>query len=244
MKYLMIILIPFCLLAQDETTSDRTIEFLTTGTWNIAYNISPDGQRIDEEDQEKIKSSWVIFRKDGHYEMPGGISGKVIGKWTYDKETKNLHFDEGKTKYKAIIEEISDMNLLLNYAYDGGFKIGLIHHVYVPTPKTSEEITGLITSGRWNVVLQQYESIEDRTPIAQVADNWFEFYPDFTYKRSEYTGGDEPEVREGYWFLDDDLQLNLDGNALWIYSVAGDKSTLLLTSNVDGIRIINCKKAK
>lgn len=244
MKYLILFLIPVWVFAQDDNSNDRTIEYLTESTWNIAYNITPEGERMDEEDQEKIKSSWVIFRKDSKYEMPGGITGKTIGKWTYDAPTRILSFEEGRTKYKAIIEEISDMNLLLDYKFDGGFKIGLIHYVYIPTPKTEEEIISLLTSGRWNVVLQQFESIEDKTPADQVQNSWFEFNSNKTYQRSEYTGEDKPTVRDGYWYLDDELRLNLDGNEMWIYSVAGDKSNLILTSTTDGIRIINCKKAK
>lgn len=244
MKYLILFLLPVYLLGQDVPSADRTVEFLTSSTWNIAYSITAEGERVDENDQEKIKSSWVIFRNDGKYEMPGGISGKVIGKWTYEPENRILYFDEGRTKYKAVIEEISDMSLVLDYAFDGGFKIGLIHYIYIPTPKTEEEIIKLITSGRWNVIVQQFESIEDRTPADRVQDSWFEFHADNTYQRSEYTGGEEPTVRDGYWYLDEELRLNLDGNEMWIYSVAGDKSNLILTSNTDGIRIINCRKAK
>lgn len=244
MKQFFLFLIPVLMLGQEQPEADRTVEYLTSGTWNIAYNITADGQRIDEEDQEKIRSSWVIFRSDGRYEMPGGISGKIFGKWTYEPETRILNFDEGGFKYKAVIEEISDMNLLLDYAFDGGFKIGLIHYVYIPSPKTADEIIGLITSGRWNVVNQQFESIEDKTPADRIQDSWFEFHADNSYQRSEYTGGDEPTVREGYWYLDDELRLNLDGNEMWIYSVAGDKSNLILTSTTDGIRIISCRKSK
>lgn len=241
MKRILFLILPFWLFAQDN---DRTIEYLTSDTWNISYNISPDGERIDEIDQEKIKSNWVRFREDGKYEMPGGISGKVFGQWSYDPATRTLSFKEGSTQYKAIIEEISDMNLLLDYAFDGGYKIGLIHHVFIPKPKSEEEIVTIITSGRWNVFVQFFDNIEDKTPADKIEDTWFEFYDDNTYKRSEYTGGDEPVITEGSWYINDELLLNLDGNEISTYSVAGDKSNLMLTSNADGIKIINCRKAK
>lgn len=244
MKNLIFFLLPFYLFAQEDSSPDRTIEYLTADTWNISYNITPDGERIEEQDQEKIKSNWVVFRKDGKFEMPGGISGKTFGKWSYDPSTKTINFTEGNIKYKAIVEEISDMNLLLNYAYDGGFKIGLIHYVFIPKPKSEEEIVKIITSGRWSVIVQFFDNIEDKTPPDKIQDTWIEFYENNTYQRSEYTGEDEPTVREGTWSINNELMLNLDGNEVSTYSVAGDNSSLMLTSNADGIRIINCRKAK
>lgn len=242
MKQLLFLILPVWLFAQE--TNDRTIEYLTSDTWNISYNISPEGERIDETDQEKIKSSWVRFRPDGKYEMPGGISGKVFGEWSYDAGSRTLSFKERGLQYKAIIEEISDMNMLLDYAFDGGYKIGLIHYVFIPKPKSEDEIVKIITSGRWNVFVQFFDNIEDKTPTDKIDDTWLEFYDDHTYKRSEHTGGEEPTVTEGSWYINDELLLNLDGNEISTYSVAGDNSNLMLTSNADGIKIINCRKAK
>lgn len=241
MKNILIFLFPIYLFAQ--TDADRTIEYLTSDTWNISYNITPEGERIEESDQEKIRSSWVRFNKDGRFEMPGGIAGKTVGKWSFDSETNSIHFIDGRTKYRAIVDEISEMNLLLNYVDHGGYKIGLIHYVFIPKPKSEEEVRNILLSGRWLVIKQFFDAIEDQTPTEDIENSWFEFYEDMTYKRSEVFG-EETRIHEGSWFIDDEMRLNLDGNEMMIYQVSGDNSNLVLTSNADGIRIINCRKSK
>lgn len=242
-KYLFSLLLPAVVFAQVPENKNEVIEFLTSDTWNISYNITPEGEMMEQENQEKIQASWVKFNKDGSYEMPNEIAGKIRGKWTYNESTKALHFAENGAKYRAIIEEISDMNLLLHYVDNGGFKIGLVHFVYIPKKKSVEEITRILTSGRWNVIRQKFDIIDDKIPAEDVENTWFEFNSDYTYLRSEVIAGDV-KTTEGTWFVDDRLQLNLDADEMSIYSVVSDNSRMILTSNTDGIKTIECRKAK
>lgn len=236
---LLLLLVPFCALAQTTNVED----LLTADTWNISYNISPEGERMDEESQEKIRSSWVRFLKNGTYETPAGVSGKTIGKWTYNAETNAIHFNENGSKYRAIIDEISDISLVLNYVDNGGFKLGLIHYVYIPKAKSKEETTQLLTSGKWNVILKRYEGMEDKVPSENVENTWYEFYPEGTYQKSEVID-EETVTNEGTWFLDENFLLNLDAGENTIYSVIGDKSNLILTTTSGGYNTIEMRKAK
>lgn len=242
-KYLIPLLFPFSVWSQINLDTSEVMNMLTSSTWNVSYNITPEGERIDEESAEKIRSSWVIFNKDGSFEMPAGVTGKTVGKWTYNPETKAIQFAEKNGKYRAIIDEISELSLVLHYVDNGGFKIGLIHHVFIPTEKSAEEVDKIVTSGRWNVLIQRFDQIEDRTLPENIENTWFEFNSDNTYKRSEVIDGDIVE-KEGYWFIDEEFRLNLDGSEMSIYSVVGDKSRMILTSTADGIKIIECRKAK
>ena len=232
-------LVPFFTFAQ----SDNVEDLLTSQTWNIAYNINPAGERIDEEDQEKIRANFVKFNKDGTFETPSGISGKTIGKWTFNTETNAIHFVEGKTKYRALIDELSDISLILNYVDNGGFKLGLIHYVHIPKVKSNEETTILLTSGKWNVILKRYNEVEDRIPAENVENTWYEFHSDGTYQKSEIIS-EEPIISEGSWFLDEKFQLNLDASENTIYTVVGDNSKLILTTITGGYNTIEFRKAK
>lgn len=243
MKYSLIFLLSIFTFGQNNLSPEQTLEYLTSSTWNISYNISPEGQRIEEENQEKIRAAWVKFNKDGTFEMPNQMNGKVIGKWSYNPETQALHFNENGVKYRAIIEEISELELLLNYVDNGGFKIGLIHHVFIPNPKSAEEIKKITTSGRWTVLAKRFEGIEDKVLPENSENTWYEFNSDGTYRTSEVIG-EEILTKEGTWFIDKENLLNLDADEMSIYSVVGDNNRLILTSNTDGIRIIECKKAK
>lgn len=242
MKYLFCLLLPIFSLAQIELSSEQVKEYLTSSTWNISYNISPEGERIEEESAEKIRAAWVKFNADGSYEMPNNM-GKVIGKWTFNPETSAIHFNENGAKYRAIVEEISDLELLLNYVDNGGFKIGLIHHIHIPKIKSPEETTRILTTGKWLVTIKRFEQIEDPTSPENKENTWYQFNDDHTYQTSEVIGEDVV-TREGTWFVDKEAQLNLDADEMQIYSVVGDKSRLILTSNTDGIRIIEFQKAK
>ncbi|MFV0304407.1 MAG: hypothetical protein ACK5IC_02855 [Moheibacter sp.] len=238
-RTLFFLLLPLASIAQTAEISD----FLTSGTWNIAYNITPEGEQIDEESQEKIRSNWVTFYENGTYEVPGGISGKIRGQWKLNPETSAIHFTEKGTKYRAIIEEISDMNLVLHYVDNGGFKIGLIHHVNIPKPKTNDEITAILTSGKWNITIKRFEEFDDRTPTHLIADTWYLFNSDGTYQHSEQIG-EEIILNNGTWFLDKSNQLNLDFSENTIYTVMGDKSILILTTVTNGVNTIEMRKAK
>ena len=233
------VLIPFFALAQTAGVED----FLTADTWNIAYNISPEGERVDEESQEKIRSNWVKFLKNGTYETPSGVSGKTVGKWTYDAENNAILFNENGSKYRAIVDEISDISLVLHYIDNGGFKLGLIHYVHIPKTKSNEETTQLLTSGKWNVILKRYDSMEDRVPEENVENTWYEFLQEGIYQKSEVVG-EEIITSEGTWFLDEKFQLNLDEGENSIYSVVGDKSKLILTTISGGYNTIEMRKAK
>lgn len=240
-KYLIWILLPFYAMAQ--STDAEFTQLLTSETWNIAFKITEEGEQIDEEDQENIRSNWVKFYQDGTYEIPAGISGKTIGKWTYDPDSRSIHFTEGRSRYRAVVDEISDLSLVLHYVDHGGFKLGMIHYVFIPKEKSADEINEIITSGRWGVLVKRFESIEDKTPATQMKDTWYEFNKSNTYKRSEVIAGEVVET-EGSWFVDSENRLNLDSSEMTIYSVAGDNSRLILTSTTDGIRIIECRKVK
>lgn len=242
-KFILFFLIPIFGFAQIQMDENEAAKFLSAGVWNISYNISPDGERIEEENPEKIKAAWVKFNTDGSYEMPNEMTGKTIGSWTFDAKTAALHFKEGRIQYRAIVEELSDINLLLNYIDNGGFKIGLIHYVYTPVKKSAEDIQNILTSGRWNVVSQRFDDIFDKTPAEDLNDTWLEFHSDYTYSRSEVFE-DETKITEGSWFLDDKNRVNLDADEMSIYSVSGDNTSLILTSITDGIKIIECRKAK
>lgn len=243
MKFLFALLLPFSLYSQTDVDPSQVVDLLTSSTWNISYNITPEGERIEEESAEKIRSAWVNFNKDGTFEMPTGVTGKTNGKWTYNPETKAIHFIEKHSKYRAIVDEISELSLVLNYVDNGGFKIGLIHYVFIPTEKSAEEVEKIILSGRWNIVLQRFDQIEDRTSPDNIENSWFEFNSDSTYSRSEVIG-EEVFEKNGSWFIDNQFRLNLDGNEMTIYTVVGDKNRMILTSTTDGIKIIECKKAK
>lgn len=242
MKYFFWLLLPFYCIAQTDLSPEQVQNYLTASTWNISYNISPEGERIEEESAEKIRAAWVKFNTDGTYEMPGNM-GKVLGKWTYNPETKAIHFNEKGSKYRAIVEEISDLGLLLNYVDNGGFKIGLIHHVHIPIEKSEEEIVKILTSGKWNVVIKRFDGMDAPTAPENMDDTFYQFNSDNTYQSSEVIG-EEIVTKEGTWFIDKEFQLNLDSDEMQIYSVVGDNSRLILTSNTDGIRIIDCRKSK
>jgi len=218
-------------------------DLLTSDTWNISYNINEKGERVDEQDENVIRSNWVKFNKDGTFETPGGVNGKNVGRWVYDAATNIISFNEKGAKYKALIEDISDMNLLLSYIDNGGFKLGLIHYVYVPKEKSDDELNTLLTSGKWLMVLRKFEEISDKTDPEKQQDTWYIFNTDGTYQRSEIIGEDV-SVSEGSWFLDEKLQLNLDVSENTIYSVMGDNSKLILTTISGGYNTIEFKKAK
>lgn len=236
-KSLLAFFLPLISLAQTANVE----ELLTSDTWNIAYNISETGERTDEPDENKIRANWVKFNKDGTFETPGGINGKMIGNWTYDAASNVINFNEKSSKYRASVEEISDMNLLLNYIDNGGFKIGLIHYIYIPKVKSNDEISTLLTSGKWLMVLRRFEEIMDKTDPENQENTWYIFNPDGTYQRSEIIG-EEVSVSDGSWFLDDKFQLNLDAGENTIYSVIGDKSKLILTTISGGYNTIELRK--
>ena len=135
------------------------------------------------------------------------------------------------------------MNLLLNYIDNGGFKIGLIHYVYIPKVKSNDEISTLLTSGKWLMTLRRFEEITDKTNPEQQSDTWYLFNPDGTYQRSEIIGEDA-SVSDGSWFLDEKFQLNLDAGENTIYSVIGDKTRLILTTVSGGYNTIEFRKEK
>ncbi len=220
-------------------------EFLTADTWNISYSINEQGERIDEQDENVIRSNWVKFNADGTFETPDKMSGRNKGKWVYSIDNNTISFTERGASYKAVVEEISDINLLLNYADDGGFKLGLIHYVYIPKAKSNEEISNILTSGKWLVSLKRYDGgITERTLDEQKEETWYVFNTDNIYHKSEYTGGETPTISEGYWFLDDKFQLNLDSSENSIYTVIGDNSKLILTTISGGYNTIEMTKAK
>lgn len=237
-KYLLSFL-PIFIFAQSSDVE----ELLTAQVWNISYNISPDGERIEEEDQEKIRSNFVKFNEDGTFEVPNALTGKTIGRWAYKPETNAIHFQEGRTSYRALIDELSELSLVLHYVDNGGFKIGLIHYIHVPTEKSNEEINEVLTSGKWNVVLRRFERIEDRVAAEDVENTWFEFYEGGTYQKSEIIDGN-PVLTEGFWFLDEEHQLNLDASESTIYFVIGDKVRLILTTITGGYNTIEMRKSK
>jgi len=238
-----IISIAICFLFSAMGFAQNAEDLLTSDTWNISYNINEKGERVDEQDENVIRSNWVKFNKDGTFETPGGVNGKNVGRWVYDAATNIISFNEKGAKYKALIEDISDMNLLLSYIDNGGFKLGLIHYVYVPKEKSDDELNTLLTSGKWLMVLRKFEEISDKTDPEKQQDTWYIFNTDGTYQRSEIIGEDV-SVSEGSWFLDEKLQLNLDVSENTIYSVMGDNSKLILTTISGGYNTIEFKKAK
>lgn len=229
----------FPLLTYSQNTD--VVSLLTSDTWNIAYSISSEGVRTDAKDDNEIRTKWVKFNADGTFEWPGGVNGKLIGNWTYHPDKNIIEFKERGSNYQAVVEEISDLNLVLNYIDEGGFRIGLIHFVYVPKEKSADEINGLLTSGKWLVELQRFEDIVEKTSTDKLSDTWFEFNADGTYKRSEIIG-EEPSVSEGSWFIDDKFQLNLDSGENTIYTVVGDRSKLILTTIIGGYNTIELRK--
>lgn len=243
-KKLLLLILPISIFAQIQLPETEVFDLLTADTWNISYNISPEGERVEHDDPDKIRESWVKFNKDGSYEMPGGnMGGKTIGKWSYDQATSAIHFIEGRSRYRAIVDEISDLGMLLNYIDNGGFKIGLIHHIYIPTEKSVETLTEIITAGTWQILSQKFDQIEDKTAAENLEETWFKFNTDHTYQRSEVIG-EEVLLREGTWFIDEEFKLNLDASEMDIFSIVGDHSRLILTSTTDGFKIIECRKAK
>lgn len=238
-KKLILLLYPFLVFSQNENVE----ELLTADTWNISYNINEQGERTDEQDENAIRANWVKFNKDGTFETPGGVNGKNVGRWAYDPATSLISFTEKGAKYKALVEEISDIGLLLNYVDNGGFKLGLIHYIYIPKAKSGDEIRSLLSSGKWLVVLKRFEEITDKTNPLNQQDTWYIFNTDGTYQKSEIIG-EEVSVSEGSWFLDEKFQLNLDAGENTIYSVIGDNSKLILTTISGGYNTIEFKKAK
>ncbi len=238
-KKIFLFLLPVFCFSQNE----NVVDLVTNDTWNIAYNISETGERTDEPDESKIRSNWVKFNNDGTFETPGGVNGKNIGKWVYDPASNSINFSENGAKYRAIVEEIGDMGLLLHYVDNGGFKIGLIHYVYIPKEKSNEELSTLITSGKWLVIVRNFEDITDKTDPEKQADTWYIFNSDGTYQKSEVVGEDA-SVSEGTWFLDDKFQLNLDAGENTIYTVLGDNSRLILTTISGGYNTIEFRKEK
>lgn len=241
LKKFLFIVLPFTVFSQTQLPKEEVIELLTADTWNIAYNITPQGERVEHEDESKIRDSWVIFNKDGSYEMPGSMGSITKGKWTYNEENSFIYFSESRAKYRARVDEISELGLELNYVDDGGFKIGLIHYIFIPTEKSSEALTEIITSGTWQIISQKFDTIEDKTLAENLENTWFKFNNDFTYQRSEVIEGN-PVIKSGTWFFDDEFRLNLDNDEMTIYSVVGDKSRMILTSTTDGINTIECRK--
>lgn len=235
-KKLFLLIFPVFCLAQNEDLTG----LLTGSTWNIAYTIE-NGERTDETDQDKIRNNWVKFNEDGSFETPGGVNGKNIGNWTYNPETNIINFSDRSGKYRAQVEEISDMGLLLNYIDNGDYKIGLIHYVYIPTEKSNEELTQILTSGKWLMTMKRYGEITDKTPAENQEYFWYVFNPDGTYQKSEMNG-EEPITLDGTWFLDEAFQLNLDSTADMIYTVTGDNNRLILTSTTGGYNTIEFRK--
>lgn len=227
------------------TVSAQTVEeFLTADTWNIAYKISEEGERTEEQ-EETIQSNWVKFNTDGTFETPDKMTGRHKGKWRYNPDTNAITFTERGSTYKALVEEISDIGLLLNYIDHGGFKIGLIHYVHIPKVKSNEQTEAILTSGKWMVNLKRYDGgISEKTTDEQKEDTWYVFNPDNTYQKSEYTGGESPTISEGSWFLDDKFQLNIDSSENTIYTVVGDNSKLIFTTTTGGYNTIEMTKAK
>lgn len=225
--------------------SAQTVEeFLTADTWNIAYKISETGERTDEP-EETIQGNWVKFNSDGSFETPDKMTGRNKGKWRYNAETNAITFTEKGSTYKAVVDEISDIGLLLSYVDHGGFKIGLIHYVFVPKEKSNEQTVEILTSGKWLVNLKRYDGdIIEKTPNEQKEETWFIFNADNTYQKSEFTGGEAPTITEGTWFMDDKFQLNLDAAENTIYTVVGDNSKLILTTKTGGYNTIEMGKAK
>lgn len=243
LKKLLFIIIPFTAFSQTQLNKEEVLKLLTADTWNISYNITPQGERVEHDDESKIRESWVIFNEDGSYEMPAAMGNKIKGKWTYNEENSFIYFTENRTRYRARVDEISELGLELNYVDDGGFKIGLIHYIFIPTEKSVEALTEIVTSGTWQIISQKFDTIEDKTPIENLENTWFKFNDDFTYQRSEVIDGN-PVFKEGTWFFDDEFRLNLDTDEMTIYSVVGDKSRMILTSTTDGFIIIECRKLK
>lgn len=226
-------------------TAQDVEQLLTSETWNIAYTISEEGVRTDEPDEDVIRGNWVKFNPDGTFETPDKMSGRNKGSWVYHAESNAISFTERGGSYKAVVEEISEMGLLLHYTEHGGFKIGLIHYVHIPKVKSNEETTALLTSGKWLVSLRRYDNgVSDKTPAEQKEDTWYEFLEDNTYRKSEFTGGETPTLSEGTWFLDEQFQLNLDASESSIYTVVGDQSKLILTTVTGGYNTIEMVKSK
>lgn len=216
-------------------------DLLTAGTWNISYNISPDGERIEESNPDKIRSSWVKFHKDGTFEMPGGMDGTTKGKWEYDSQDNYIRFTEGRTKYKARVDLISEMGLELNYVDNGGFVIGLIHYIHVPKEKSNDEIADILTSGKWTVTGKNFGEIADKTPQSELDDTWYEFNSDYTYSVSEVFS-ENAVVRDGSWYLDEENQLVLDGSESSTYTVSGDSRIMVLIGTSGGFNTIEMRK--
>lgn len=239
-----IISIVICIFISATSFAQTVEEFLTADTWNIAYKISEAGERT-EEPEETIQSNWVKFNADGSFETPDKMTGRNKGKWRYNPETNAITFSERGSTYKAVVEEISDIGLLLNYADNGGFKIGLIHYVFIPKEKSNEQSETILTSGKWMVNLKRYDGdITEKTPDEQKAETWYVFNADNTYQKSEYNGGETPTISEGSWFMDDKFQLNIDSSENTIYTVVGDSSKLILTTTTGGYNTIEMTKAK
>lgn len=241
LKKILFLIVPITTFSQTELNKEEVIKLLTADTWNISYNITPQGERIEHEDETKIRESWVIFNQNGTYEMPSAMGNKIKGEWTYNEENSFLYFNENKTKYRARVDEISELGLELNYVDDGGFIIGLIHYIFIPTEKSIESLTEILTSGTWQIISQKFDTMEDKTPIENLEDTWFKFNDNMTYQRSEIID-DEIKIKEGTWFFDDEFRLNLDADEMNIYSVVGDNNRMILTSTTDGFIIIECRK--
>lgn len=239
-----IISFTICFIFSTVSFAQTVEEFLTSDTWNIAYKVSETGERT-EESEENIQANWVKFNADGSFETPDKMTGRDKGKWRYNAETNAITFTERGSTYKAVVEEISDIGLLLNYADNGGFKIGLIHYVFVPKEKSNEQTINILTSGKWMVNLKRYDGeIVEKTPNEQKEETWFVFNADNTYQKSEFTGGETATLSEGTWFMDDKFQLNLDSSENTIYTVVGDNSKLILTTTTGGYNTIEMVKSK
>lgn len=233
-----------CIFISATSFAQTVEELLTADTWNIAYKINEAGERT-EEPEEMIQGNWVQFNADGSFETPDKMTGRNKGKWRYNPETNAITFSERGSTYKAVVEEISDIGLLLNYADNGGFKIGLIHYVFIPKIKSNEQSEIILTSGKWMVNLKRYDGdITEKTPEEQKAETWYVFNVDNTYQKSEYNGGETPTISEGSWFMDDKFQLNIDSSENTIYTVVGDSSKLILTTTTGGYNTIEMTKAK
>lgn len=239
-----IISFTICILIAAVSSAQTVEEFLTEDTWNIAYKISEQGERT-EETEESIPGNWVKFNADGTFETPDKMTGRNKGKWRYNSETNAITFTEKGSTYKAVVDEISDIGLLLNYVDHGGFKIGLIHYVFIPKEKSNEQTVEILTSGKWLVNLKRYDGdIVEKTPNEQKEETWYIFNADNTYQKSEFTGGEAPAITEGTWFMDDKFQLNLDASENTIYTVVGDNSKLIFTTTTGGYNTIEMTKAK
>lgn len=243
MKHFLFLLLPIFSWSQTQLEASLVEEYLTHDTWNITYNISPEGEMMEEKDPQKIRNNWVIFHKDGSYEVPDGISGKIKGKWHYDDSTKSIYFQEKGTRYRAVVDEIGSLALVLHYVDHGGFKIGLSHYIYIPQDLSAREINRILLSGKWNIISKRYEEFEDETPNEDLENTWYEFKSGNIYKKSEVIAG-EIMITEGTWFIDDELQLNLDADEMSIYNVTGDISRMIFSSVSHGVRIIEFRKAK